>query len=324
MKKKYWKYVILMAIFLCMIFGCGKKEGSEEEAGKEKATEITAAIDEPDVFEEDGSGQIQEIQEDSEQNLGEEPEQNTLDELNLQLSEVLQQIYTGGAAASVYVEDLSTGVSTVLSHQQMQSASLIKLYIAGCVYEHMDEMKTQESYEGETEELLRSMISVSDNDAANTLTSRLGYGDAAAGRAAVNQYCQSYGYTDTYMGRMMLEFTSAEDNYTSASDCGKFLERLYRQEFAGSEEILACMKQQERTGKLPAGVPEGVVTANKTGELSDVENDAAIIYTDKGDYIICVMMGQLQDPAWGRGVITELSSIVYQYMVSDAITGKTS
>lgn len=325
MKKRDWKKVIFMVFIIGMLFGCGKQGGdsSNEKTEKEKTSENTVQADSPEILEEDG--QEQEIQEDSEQKNKEEPEQNhqevqepnSLDELSRQISETLQQIYDDGAAASVFVEDLSTGACTGLPDQQMQSASLIKLFIAGCVYEHMGEVKAWESYEGETEELIRTMISVSDNDAANTLTYRLGNGDAAGGRAAVNQYCQSYGYTNTYMGRMMLDFSSTEDNYTSSGDCGKFLERIYRNELAGSEEILGYMKQQERTGKLPAGVPEGVVTANKTGELSDVENDAAIIYTDRGDYIICVMTSGLQDPAYGRAAIIEISSITYQYMIKD-------
>ena len=35
---------------------------------------------------------------------------------------------------------------------------------------------------------------------------------------------------------------------------------------------------QTRRNKIPAQMPSGVSIANKTGELSDVENDAGIIY----------------------------------------------
>ncbi len=236
-------------------------------------------------------------------------------ELSRQLQEILQPIKVNHGFASVYVEELSTEACTSVYSERMQAASLIKLFIAGCVYEQMEEMQLQESYEGETEELIRIMISASDNNAANTLTVRLGHGDATAGRVEVNQFCQVHGYSDTSMGRMMLEFTSTEDNYTSVNDCGRFLKAIYHRELAGSEQILAYMKQQERKNKLPAGLPEHAVTANKTGELSDVENDVAIVYTDQGDYIVCAMMSQLQDPALARSLITELSAIVYQSII---------
>lgn len=301
MKKKYWKCGILAAVLLCILFGCGKQNHSEEDEKAEKAEELIIV---------DGNS---EDTEQTEEPL-EIPEPAVLEDLGGQLETVLLQGQSGGMAA-VYVENLTTGDYVSISNQQMQSASLIKLFIAGCVYEHLGEVQAQESYEGETEELMRMMITVSDNDAANTLTTRLGQGNAAAGRAEVNQFCQNHGYAETYMGRMLLDFTAAEDNYTSADDCGSFMKAIYRQELAGSESILAYMKQQERTGKLPAGVPEGVMTANKTGELTDVENDAAIVFTDTGAYSICVMMSGLPDAAAGRSVIRELSSVTYQYMV---------
>ena len=45
-----------------------------------------------------------------------------------------------------------------------------------------------------------------------------------------------------------------------------------------SELMYQVVFIQTRTGKIPAGVPSYVTTANKTGELDDTENDAAIIY----------------------------------------------
>ena len=74
------------------------------------------------------------------------------------------------------------------------------------------------------------------------------------------------------------------------------------------------MRQQERTGKIPAGVPENIETANKTGELSDVENDAAIIFGENGAYTVCVMMSGLSDTSAARSVIREISAQIYEYM----------
>ena len=93
-----------------------------------------------------------------------------------------------GASVSVYAENLSDGARASINSSQMPAASLIKLYIAGCVYEQMDFVKEQEVYAGETEELLRLMITVSDNDAANELVRKLGFGDASAGMEVVNEF----------------------------------------------------------------------------------------------------------------------------------------
>ena len=62
-----------------------------------------------------------------------------------------------GASVSVYAENLSDGARASINSSQMPAASLIKLYIAGCVYEQMDFVKEQEVYAGETAELLRLM-----------------------------------------------------------------------------------------------------------------------------------------------------------------------
>jgi len=82
----------------------------------------------------------------------------------------------------------------------------------------------------------------------------------------------------------------------------------------GPEKLLDLMRQQERTGKIPAGVPENIETANKTGELSDVENDAAIIFGENGAYTVCVMMSGLSDTSAARSVIREISAQIYEYM----------
>lgn len=112
----------------------------------------------------------------------------------------------------------------------------------------------------------------------------------------------------------MLESNAQADNYTSVEDCGRFLREIYEGSLDGADEILECLREQERVGKIPAGVPSDVETANKTGELDDVENDAAIIYGENGDYILCVMMSQLVDAGAGRAAIIQLSSAVYEYM----------
>lgn len=199
----------------------------------------------------------------------------------------------------------------------MQSASLIKLFVAAAVEENRQTLTAGERYSGETAELLLSMLSESDNDATNELVTRLGAGDPSAGMDLVNQYCAANGYPDTSMGRLMLDFTSTAENYTSVTDCCAFLQAVLENQVPGAEEILSALKQQVRTGKIPAGVPSGVQTANKTGELDTVENDAAIIWAGEKPYILCVMSGGLSDPTEARAQITALSAQVYALLTAE-------
>jgi len=234
--------------------------------------------------------------------------------LNNSLKTRLQEAETNGESWSIYVKNLNTGEAFSVEDKPMESASVIKLFTAATVFENWDEMQSRESYEGEIRELLRNMIRISDNESANALVRKLGNGDAAKGMQKVNVFCEKYGYTQTHMGRLMLDFNASDDNYTSVEDCGKLLTQIYQKELSGSEEILKFMKEQERTGKLPAGIPQGIVVANKTGELDDTENDVAIVYGEKADYVVCVMAGALGNTASARSRIVDISSEIYQYI----------
>lgn len=215
---------------------------------------------------------------------------------------------------AVYVKNLDSGAEMSLGERKMESASLIKLFTAVTVFEHWEQVKAQENYDGETLDLMRTMIRVSDNEATNALVRRLGQGNASEGMKLVNAFCEEHEYFQTHMGRLMLDFDAVDDNYTSVKDCGKLLEAIYNKEVKGAEQILGFLKEQDRTAKLPAGIPQGVVVANKTGELDDTENDVAIVFGENADYIVCVMSGELSSTAAARNTIVEISSGIYQYI----------
>lgn len=313
MRRKVFRYSFLCAflfVFVTAVFmftACGKEETvkEKEENKKENKEETEIKKDDIEDAEEVGS---------SDSELEEAVAFPVLNDLIDRIQLTAAPLESTGASVSVYAENLSDGARASVNSSQMPAASLIKLYIAGCVYEQMDFVKEQEAYAGETEDLLRLMITVSDNDSANELVRKLGLGDASAGMEVVNQFCRSHGFADTHMGRMLLAPNDMDDNYTSVNDCGKFLREINGNVLAGSEMLLGLMRQQERTGKIPAGVPENVETANKTGELSDVENDAAIIFGENGAYTVCVMMSDLSDTSAARSVIRELSAQIYEYM----------
>lgn len=255
--------------------------------------------------------------------LAEEPpaETQTDEELSALMEQINLSLPTDNGSWSVYVSNLSAGSSQALNSHPMQAASLIKLYIMAAVYDQYDSLSAVYG-SGTLNNLLYPMITVSDNDAANTLTSYLGNGDSAAGMAAVNSFCQSHGFSDSHMGRLLLHSNEYDDNYTSVNDCGRLLKEIYESVRYGSttslshtEDMYNLLKQQTRQHKIPANLPEGVHAANKTGELSDVENDAAIIYdTAKDtDLVICFMSENLYAPGNAQASIASLSRSIYDY-----------
>ena len=226
-----------------------------------------------------------------------------------ELAEDLAVRAGAGETWSAAVVNLDTEDSCTVNNQSMQAASLIKLFIMGTVYDRYDSL-TVTYGEDQIQSLLSDMITVSDNMAANTLTNYLGDGDDATGRGAVNEYCASNNYESTAMGRMLLAPADKGDNLTSVSDCAEFLRKVYKNELPHAEEMLGFLKNQQRTHKIPAGLPDGVESANKTGELDTVENDAAIVFADT-PYILCIMSENLSDVGAAQNNIAGISSDIY-------------
>ena len=153
---------------------------------------------------------------------------------------------------------------------------------------------------------------MADSDAVTII----GGGDSAAGMQAVNSFCQAHGYDQTHMGRMLLASNENDDNYTSVGDCGHLLQEIYKQDTSGythAADMFNLLKAQTRCNKIPAQLPEGVKTANKTGELDNVENDAGILYdTNSGnDLVICFLSENLTDTAAAQSTIAQLSRTIY-------------
>lgn len=193
--------------------------------------------------------------------------------------------------------------------ERMQSASVIKVFIMGTVYERIcypeDEASAvvfEESYEGELRTLLEDMIRVSDNQAANRLVEIVGSGDFQKGKEIVNEFCSRHGFEQTHMGRRFLEEQPSDDNYTSAKDCRAILEAIYRGTLVNaeaSEKMYDILKGQTLQYKIPSVLPEGYFCANKTGEMPEgyglgcIENDIAIVSSPTGDYILAVLSNEL-------------------------------
>ncbi len=202
---------------------------------------------------------------------------------------------------SYCVIQTSSGKGVSLNDRKMTAASLIKLYVAGAYYQAVKDGRIRNDYEN----TVRNMIVYSDNEACNKLIDLVGMKN-------INQFIQNKGFSKTRLNRKML--AKGEENYTSAKDCARLLQAVLNGKFVSSgasASILKYLKAQTRTGKIPAGVPSGVKTANKTGELAYTENDAAIVWGKKGPYIIVILSDQVGAPGKARTAITNMSRITY-------------
>ncbi|HYJ79945.1 MAG TPA: serine hydrolase [Longimicrobiaceae bacterium] len=84
-----------------------------------------------------------------------------------------------------------------------------------------------------------------------------------------------------------------------------------------SARMLEILHDQEFRSGIPAGVPDGARVANKTGEISTVAHDAAIVYLPgRKPYAVVVLTEW--EPAAGTGrsdTIARISRAVYEHLV---------
>nr|WP_274608084.1 serine hydrolase [Bifidobacterium pongonis] len=180
--------------------------------------------------------------------------------------------------------------------------------------------------DAQIDDLLTRMITVSDNEATNTLVDRLGNGDTQAGYAVVNGTAQRYGFTQSHLDQRMGNLTGDTGKQTSVGDQGRFLAAACRGQLVSAEysqRMIGLMLQQTRRSKIPAGLPSQVSVANKTGESPGVENDSAMVFAagdgeriagatpGTGDYVIAVMSENVPMPSEAQNDIRTMSSTVW-------------
>lgn len=243
--------------------------------------------------------------------------EKTLQNLKQQMEE---QIAGYDGEWSVYCKNLTTEESFVIHDSPMKSASVMKLFIMGTVYTAFENGELSRT--DEILELLHNMIVYSDNSASNELLSKLGNGNYADGIAKVDAFIESHEFSN-----MTVEYNGFNDpatntstdhfNQVAAKDCGKLLEDIYRRTWVNrtvSNEMESLLLSQDTRYKIPAGLPEGVLCGNKTGEMDTTENDAAIIYGKDCDYILVVLSSDWDSKDQAISRIAELSRITYQYL----------
>ncbi|MCD7101105.1 serine hydrolase [Pseudoclavibacter sp. 13-3] len=149
-------------------------------------------------------------------------------------------------------------------------------------------------------ELLRLMITVSDNTATNVLI------DFVGGLDAVGVGLRALGIADADMhfGRkMVLSHDARHENLITATGDMRLLERIHAGEMlsrAASDQIIDWMRQQTVNTKFGAVVPRTEL-ANKTGENVDVSHDTGYLLTPGREVALAVMTSFGPGVAGGAG-----------------------
>jgi beta-lactamase class A len=165
-------------------------------------------------------------------------------------------------------------------------------------------------------ELMQRMITRSSNLATNELI-------ALVGAARVTQTAHRLGAAHMQVLRGVEDQTAFDRgiiNTTTARDLAVLLAAiedgrvLSRASSALMREILLA---QEFNSKIPAGLPPGTPVAHKTGEITAVSHDAAIVYPKgRRPYVLVVLTRGLRDGAESSALIADLARLVHAHAVS--------
>ncbi|HKI04315.1 MAG TPA: serine hydrolase [Thermoanaerobaculia bacterium] len=162
------------------------------------------------------------------------------------------------------------------------------------------------------EELIRRMIVRSSNLATNLLIEKIG-----ASRA--NDLMRSLGAFRIQVLRGVEDekaFKAGLNNKVTAKDLEIALTALAKGETftpASNGRMIEILKAQEFNEKIPAYLPKGTPIAHKTGDITGVHHDAAIVFPPgEAPYVLVVLTDGFQDEKEANQVIAEISREVWQ------------
>jgi beta-lactamase class A len=83
-------------------------------------------------------------------------------------------------------------------------------------------------------------------------------------------------------------------------------------------EMIDILTRQKFRGGIPAGLPESVRVGNKTGSITGIEHDAAIVFPPgRKPYILAILTRGVPSTEAGEKLIARLSAIVYRVITGN-------
>jgi beta-lactamase class A len=114
-------------------------------------------------------------------------------------------------------------------------------------------------------------------------------------------------------------YRAGMNNTTTAYGFSRVLEAIARCELLterSCDAITDILGDQEFDEGIPAGVPDDVRVANKTGWITAIHHDGAIVFPDGRDpYVLVVLTRGIEDSDAAHALIRDLSRIVWEEIV---------
>jgi len=111
-------------------------------------------------------------------------------------------------------------------------------------------------------------------------------------------------------------FQQGLNNQTSAQDLAVLLEAIETGKAAsqaGSREMIDILAKQEFNDEIPAGLPPGTRVAHKTGWITGVTHDAALVYPPgRKPYVLVVLTKGIRERPVAQKLIADISRLVWE------------
>jgi beta-lactamase class A len=159
-------------------------------------------------------------------------------------------------------------------------------------------------------ELCELMITVSSNFAANLLIDRLGVENIRKTVAALGADGM-----DVLRGvEDQKAFDKGLNNATTARGLLVLLDRIAHRDAVDANadgEMIEILKRQKFNDAIPAGVPPGTPVAHKTGSITRIHHDAAIVFAPR-PYVLVLLVRGIDDQKKSATLMADLSRVIYE------------
>ena len=154
------------------------------------------------------------------------------------------------------------------------------------------------------------MITVSSNFAANLLIEKLGVEN-------IRRTVTALGADGMHVLRGVEDqkaFDKGMNNTTDARGLFVLLDRIAHGKAvdpSADAAMIDILKRQKFNDAIPAGVPAGTAVAHKTGNITRINHDAAIVFSAR-PYVLVLLVRGMEDQKKSAALMAELSRIVYE------------
>jgi len=154
------------------------------------------------------------------------------------------------------------------------------------------------------------MITVSSNFATNLLIEKLGVENIRATVHALHADGMNVlrGVED---GKA---FAKGMNNTTTARGLLELLDAIARGEAVdreSSRDMIEILERQKFNDGIPAGLPAGTRVAHKTGEITKIHHDAAIVFAPK-PFVLVILVRGLADIKESSALMADVTREIYR------------